>query len=204
MEKFMEKYSVWFTTALGIFAVVFLIINWNATPMLKKIVLFYMISLACHEWEELKLPGGFVELVLRITGFKLKKPGSAKLALFIITLYATILPFLFYDKVFLVLMPVLVGIVEIIAHLLSAKVNPEKKFYSPGMITAVFIQFPVAVFGLYYLIKIGELRVIHFLWAALLLFIPLLGGQAMIVKSNGMKYKEFINNARKTLLKKEK
>ena len=35
--------------------------------------------------------------------------------------------------------------------------QPEE-FYSPGMLTALFVQFPVAAFGYYYLIANGMIR----------------------------------------------
>ncbi len=198
MEKFMRKYSVWMTTAIGIAVLIYLIVTWGSSPVLRKIIAFYMLALTCHEWEELRLPGGFVELVTRITGIQIGNLGTAKFMLFLFTIYATVIPLFIAGYVWPVLVPILVGYVECIAHLAAARINPGK-FYSPGMITAVCLQLPVSVFGTWYLYSSHLVHGIYWLWAVLFLFIPLLAGQAAIVRSNGMKYRDFINNARKTL-----
>ncbi len=201
METFMRKYSIWLTSTLGILAVVYLFFTWNTTSMLAKLPIIYIVALAVHEIEELKLPGGFVELVTHMTGIEIKNIGVAKFGLFVFTLWATIIPALTADYIWPVMSTMLIGIIEIFAHLAAARVN-KKHFYSPGMITAVFVQFPVAVYGFYYLISNGWVRGIYWLYAALFLLVPLFGLQAMIVKSNGQKYSEFMNNARKAMFTK--
>ncbi|WP_455644894.1 hypothetical protein [Methanosphaera sp.] len=42
---------------------------------------------------------------------------------------------------------------------------------------------------------------IYIIYALIFLLVPLFGIQALIVKTSGMKYSEFISNARKELLK---
>ena len=44
---------------------------------------------------------------------------------------------------------------------------------------------------------------IYWLWAAIFLLVPLFGLQAVIVKSNGESYGEFMNNARKAMFTKK-
>ncbi|MCD8020975.1 MAG: HXXEE domain-containing protein [Clostridiales bacterium] len=201
MEKFMRKYSFWLTTLLGVIALVILAVGWNKIDMLHKLPILYIVALALHETEELKFPGGFVELVMDMTGLKLKNLGVAKFGLLLFTLYATVLPAFLAGWVWPVMSTLFIGIVEIIMHLAAAHINQER-FYSPGLITAVFVQFPVAVYGYYYLYSNGLVRGIYWLWAILLLIMPLLLVQRAIVVSNGMNYKEFMNDARKTLFSK--
>lgn len=202
MDKFMKKYSFLLTSLLGIIAVMWLVIGWNDMDMLRKLPIIYIAALAVHEIEELKFPGGFVELVTAMTGLKLKKLGLAKLGLLMFTLYATIIPAFISGYVWPVMATMFIGIIEIFAHLAAARVNP-KKFYSPGMLTAVIVQFPVAVYGFYYLFSNQMVKGIYWLYAFIFLLIPLFGLQAIIVKSNGQKYGEFINNARKAMLTSE-
>ncbi len=194
MDKFMRKYSVWLTTVLGIAAVIFLIVTWRTAPVLQKIVAFYLVALSCHEWEELRFPGGFVELVTSLTGVEIGNLGIAKFALFVFTIYATVIPLFIYRFVWPVMVPILVGYVELLAHTAAARVN-KKRFYSPGLITAVFAQFPVSVYGTWYLFSNHLVHAIYWLWAALFLFAPMLILQAVIVRSNGMHYREFIGSA---------
>ena len=78
MDKFMEKYSFFITSLLGIVAVIVLVLGWDGMDMLKKLPIIYIMALAVHEIEELKFPGGFVEMVTAMTGLKLKKLGLAK------------------------------------------------------------------------------------------------------------------------------
>ena len=202
MDKFMKKYSFLLTSLLGVIAVMWLVIGWNDMDMLRKLPIIYIAALAVHEIEELKFPGGFVELVTAMTGLKLKKLGLAKLCLLMFTLYATIIPAFISGYVWPVMATMFIGIIEIFAHLAAARVNP-KKFYSPGMLTAVIVQFPVAVYGFYYLFSNQMVKGIYWLYAFIFLLIPLFGLQAIIVKSNGQKYGEFINNARKAMLTSE-
>lgn len=202
MDKFMKKYSFLLTSLLGIIAVMWLVIGWNDMNMLRKLPIIYIAALAVHEIEELKFPGGFVELVTAMTGLKLKKLGLAKLGLLMFTLYATIIPAFISGYVWPVMATMFIGIIEIFAHLAAARVNP-KKFYSPGMLTAVIVQFPVAVYGFYYLFSNQMVKGIYWLYAFIFLLIPLFGLQAIIMKSNGQKYGEFINNARKAMLTSE-
>lgn len=202
MDKFMKKYSFLLTSLLGVIAVMWLVIGWKDMDMLRKLPIIYIAALAVHEIEELKFPGGFVELVTAMTGLKLKKLGLAKLGLLMFTLYATIIPAFISGYVWPVMATMFIGIIEIFAHLAAARVNP-KKFYSPGMLTAVIVQFPVAVYGFYYLFSNQMVKGIYWLYAFIFLLIPLFGLQAIIVKSNGQKYGEFINNARKAMLTSE-
>ena len=202
MDKFMKKYSFLLTSLLGVIAVMWLVIGGNDMDMLRKLPIIYIAALAVHEIEELKFPGGFVELVTAMTGLKLKKLGLAKLGLLMFTLYASIIPAFISGYVWPVMATMFIGIIEIFAHLAAARVNP-KKFYSPGMLTAVIVQFPVAVYGFYYLFSNQMVKGIYWLYAFIFLLIPLFGLQAIIVKSNGQKYGEFMNNARKAMLTSE-
>lgn len=202
MDKFMKKYSFFLTSLLGVIAVIWLVIGWGEMDMLRKLPIIYIVALAVHEIEELKFPGGFVELVTAMTGLNLKKLGLAKFGLLMFTLYATIIPAFISGYVWPVMATLFIGIIEIFAHLAAARVNP-KKFYSPGMLTAIIVQFPVAMYGFYYLFSNQIVKGIYWLYAFIFLLIPLFGLQAIIVKSNGQKYGEFINNARKAMLTSE-
>ncbi len=202
METFMRKYSFWITTVLGIFALAWLIIDWDKMKMIQKLPILYIIALAVHEIEETRLPGGFVELVTSMTGIEIKNIGIAKFGLLLFTLYATILPAFFAEYIWPVMATLFIGCIEIFAHLAAARINP-KRFYSHGMITAVFIQFPITVYGYCYLFANRLIHGIFWLWAALFLLIPLFSLQALIVRSNGGKWSEFVSHAGRAMLTKE-
>ena len=199
MEQFMRKYSFMLTMLLGICATIWLIWSWSKTDMVAKLPVIYIIALAVHEIEELKFPGGFVELVTGMTGIEIKNIGVAKFGLLMFTLYATVLPAFLSKLIWPVMSTLLIGCIELIAHLAAARINKEW-FYSPVMFTAIIVQFPVAVYGFYYLISNGLMHDIYWLWAVLLLLVPLFGLQAHIVRSNGQKWTEFMGNAVMTII----
>jgi len=198
----MEKYSVWLTTILAAGAAVLLAATWETIPMTQKLPAMYMVALAVHEWEELKYPGGFVELAVNMTGVEIKNLGLAKLGLFAFTLWATVIPFIGHRVGWLVASTVLLGYIEALAHLAAARVSPGR-FYSPGLVTALLVQLPVTVYGTWYLASNGLVVGVEWLWAFLFLVVPLFGTQAAIVKSNGQSYPEFVRNARRAVFTKE-
>lgn len=202
MDKFMEKYSFWLTGALGVAALIWLILTWNTTSMVSKLPIMYMVALAVHETEELKLPGGFVELCTSLTGLQIGNLGMAKFVLLLFTLYASLIPAIFSSNTWMIMGTMLIGVIEVLMHLIAARVNP-KKFYSPGMITAILIQFPVSLYGFYYLFSNDLIRSIYWIYALLFLFIPLFGAQATVVISSGMNYKDFMGGAMKSLFTKD-
>jgi hypothetical protein len=202
MENFMRRYSFWITSALGACALIWLIADWNGMPMVQRLPVMYIIALSVHEVEELKLPGGFVELVTAMTGVEIKNIGLAKFGLLLFTLYATVIPAFLAGYVWPVMATLFIGCIEAFAHLAAAGVNP-KRFYSSGMITALCVQLPAAVYGYWQLFANGRVRGIYWLWAAIFLLVPLFGLQALIVRSNGQKWSEFAKSAGRAMLTRE-
>lgn len=198
MENFMRKYSFIITASLGIIAVIWLVLFRNDMTMIRRLPIIYIVALSVHETEELKLPGGFVELVTSMTGIRIENLGMAKFGLLLFTLYATVIPVFLSACIWPVMATLFIGIIEAFAHLSAARVN-KCRFYSPGMFTALLVQLPVAVYGYYYLFSNGLVRGIYWLWAAIFLLVPLFGLQAIIVKSNGQKWSEFAANAAKAM-----
>lgn len=200
MERFMRAYGFWLTTALGAAALVWLGVSWDSTPMVQKLPVMYIVALAVHEGEELKFPGGFVELVTSMTGIEIKNIGLAKFGLFLFTIYATVVPAVLagFGFVWPVMATLLIGVVEVVAHLAAARVNCDR-FYSPGMVTAIAVQFSVACYGFWYLTTNGLIEPLFWLWAALFLLVPLFGLQAAIVRSNGERWSEFMSGAIKSM-----
>ena len=202
MENFMRKYSCLLTSALGVCALIWLAADWGAMTMVRRLPVMYIAALAVHETEELKLPGGFVELVTDMTGVEIRNIGTAKFGLLLFTLYATVVPAFLAGYVWPVMATLFIGCIEVFAHLAAAGVNPGR-FYSPGMATALCVQFPVAAYGYWYLFSNGLVRGIYWLWAGLFLLIPLFGLQALIVRSNGQKWSEFAGKAVRAMLTRE-
>ena len=203
MQKFLEKNSIWFSTVVGLSVAVFTIVNWRSMPMTQRLAALYFIAISVHEWEEMRFPGGVVDMVLHGIGFRLKNEGIAKLILFALEMFVAFVPIFFPGLVWMCCAPLLLGFVETIAHLAATRMNRSTKFYSPGMLTALFVMLPISIYGMIYIVKSGLMPPIYWLYSALWLFVPVVIGQSAIVISNGMKYGEFINNARKALFGKK-
>lgn len=202
MEKFMAKYSVWLSMLMGVIAAIWLVVDWANMSVLTKLPVIYIIALALHEFEELKFPGGFVELVTSMTGFQLKKPGVAKFGLFMLTIYATVVPAMLSGYVWPVMAPLLLGVIEAVLHSVTARLNPYK-FYSPGLYSALFVQLPVSIYGFWYLFSHGLVQGIYFLYAFLFIFVPTIALQRAIVKANGLDYSQFMKDALSALFTKD-
>ena len=145
MDKFMEKYSFFITSLLGIVAVIVLVLGWDGMDMLKKLPIIYIMALAVHENEELKFPGGFVEMVTAMTGLKLKKLGLAKFGLLMFTLYATIIPTLISGYVWPVMATLFIGIIEIFGKAyISSQVADAICF---AVLIVVLLVKPTGLFG---------------------------------------------------------
>ena len=87
------KNSLYVTTILGIIVLGITIIFWDKMPMTQRLIGIYYFLIAAHEWEEMKYPGGFVEMVISLTGMPVKDMTIPKFCLFIITIYMLLLPF---------------------------------------------------------------------------------------------------------------
>lgn len=151
-NKFIIKNSLYITSILAAIVLFITIIFWNQMPITQRLIGIYYVLIAFHEWEEMKFPGGFVELVIKLTGMPVKDMTIAKFILFLITVYMLLIPFCIPSLHWLLIGPLVLGIIEPIAHLAVAKVNSKDKFYSPGMFTAIFLMIPIDIYSIYYLV----------------------------------------------------
>jgi hypothetical protein len=200
MGDFIDRHGVWLSTTVAVGVAVFLALNWEAAPMTQRLVGLYFIAISLHEWEEMRFPGGFVDLVTSSLGLDLKNPGAAKLVLFAAEMVVSFVPLFFPQVMWLCLAPLVLGYVETLAHLLATRMNARQRFYSPGLVTAVLVMLPISVFGTWHLASHGLAQPLDWLCAAAFLFAIVLCGQASIVKASGMRYADFVRAARRNLL----
>lgn len=92
-NNFFVKNSLYVTSVLASIVLAITIAFWNDMPMTQRLIGIYFFLIAAHEWEELKFPGGFVELVIGMTGMPVRDMRIPKFALFLLTLYMLVLPF---------------------------------------------------------------------------------------------------------------
>ena len=76
MKDFFLKHSLALVTTLGACVVIYTIINWSTMPVTQQMVGLLFFAITLHEWEELKFPGGFTEMVMsNINRSQLQKIG---------------------------------------------------------------------------------------------------------------------------------
>lgn len=204
-DRFLVRNSLYVTSAIAVCIVVYMAFNWEAMPVTQRIIGLYYVLIAAHEWEELKFPGGFVELVVALTGMPLRDMRLPKFALFCITVYMLLVPFCLPQVHWLAIAALVLGVVEPLAHVVAGRANPETRIYSPGMVTSLLFMLPLDVYTIWY-VATAE----HFAWylwlaAAVLLLVPLFATQRLIVvRMMGMDYGAFVRNARDSILGKRK
>jgi hypothetical protein len=204
-KNFFVRNSLYVTLTLAGIVMIYTIINWNTMPMTQRIAGIYYFLIALHEIEEMKVPGGFVEMVIKLTGMPVKDMTIPHFCLFLITVYMMLIPFCLSSIHWLVIGPLVLGTIEPIAHFVVGKANPATKIYSPGMITAVIFMIPLDVYTFYYLFSVEPVSWYYWVAAALLLLIPLFGIQRyIVVHLMKMDYRQFVRNARDSITGKRK
>lgn len=181
---------------LGLAVLLVLLFCWNSLVPTQRISGMFFVAIVLHVIEEMKLPGGFVDMVVKFTGMPMVNMDVPKFYLSLLIIYMALVPMFFPRVAFMGAAPLFLGVIEIFAHLLAAaKMNESHKFYSPGMVTSLLIMLPMTAYGFYTVISQHLVTGWNWLWAFLYLVIPLFGLQRYIIHSIGMDYRVFIGNA---------
>lgn len=204
-NNFFVKNSLYVTSALGIIVLAITLVFWDQMPMTQRLIGIYYFLIAAHEWEEMKIPGGFVEMVISLTGMPVKDMIIPKFCLFCLTVYMMLIPFCIPSAHWLLIAPLVLGIIEPLVHLLVGRVNPKGRFYNPGLVTSVLFMVPIDIFTIYYIATKEPFAWYYWLIAALALLVPLFAAQRfIIVQLMKMSYKEFVTNALHSILGRRK
>ncbi len=195
IRKFITKNSLYITSLISICLLGFLIIEWTNLMVMHRLVCLTYIAIGLHEWEEKLF--GFEDLNAQHLGVTTEEINNSVgyIALFFLTIYIGIVPLFFPNAIWLTATAMILGLIEMMAHVSAIRMSNSKKKYSAGLVTA-FTLFPIiSVYGFYYLISNDMMSPIEWLYAFLNLFIPLITAQFISVKSMGVSYKKFLSNA---------
>lgn len=138
MWKFIKHY------ALEIYSVTAMLLLVCAAMMgelsvVQKFVCVFTFLYILHEWEEDRYPGGFVNLIAQM--IQVEVPDSTKRAsripAGIFLLFYSIVPFVFHQCTFVVMMMAVFGCFEGWVHMMGVRLFHLKRFYTPGMVTAI-------------------------------------------------------------------
>lgn len=92
----------------------------------------------------------------------------------------------------------LLGVLEVIAHLAAIKMF-GKRYYSPGLLTAVVVLLPLSLFTLHYIVVHHIASRLDWILAFLYMIVGLLIAQRIVINASGMKYLDFLKNVREKL-----
>jgi hypothetical protein len=195
---FIQKNSLYIMTAIAAVVLIFTIVQWNDRTFLQRIDGLILVALVLHLWEEGKLPGGFTRMIAEKIHFTQADPYFGDMVTGLFALLIALVPMFFPNLMFMALAPVFLGFFELCAHLAAIRISPYK-FYSPGMCTAVCVLFPISLLATIHIISHRLVPGITWLWAFLYMLCCLLCAQQIVVRTSGMKYSEFLKNAKNAL-----
>lgn len=151
MIKFIKHYSLEIYTVISMALIVVAALIGNLSFIQKMIVIDAFLFIL-HEWEEGHYPGGFADMVSNLIqkDVDAETKRASRLPAGIFLLILTVVPFIFYKEVMIIMALAAFGIIEGIVHTVGIRLFHRKHFYTPGMITA-WLEFAVSVILIVYL-----------------------------------------------------
>ena len=173
-------------------------------PLLQKMVGLFFSAIILHVWEETRWPGGFTEMITKKLNFTHQNPHFGEFITGTYVILIVFVPLFFPSVVFLSLAAILLGVLEAIAHTVAIKMFDGRKYYSPGLVTAVFILLPISIYTIVYAVENNLVPPSNWIYAILYMLGSLMLAQQIVVRTSSMKYSEFLKNVKKALFTKTK
>lgn len=183
-------------TALAALVALFAAMNWASMPPLQRFTSCFFIAIVLHLWEEGRFPGGFTRLISEKLNFTQSNPHFGEMVTACYVLAIAFVPLFFPHVVFLALAPILLGLLEAVAHVAAIRLFRIGRPYSPGMATAVLVLLPLSIWGIAYVVWHDLTSPLSWLLSLLYLAGSLMLAQRVVVRASGMTYTEFLRNVR--------
>jgi hypothetical protein len=203
MKNFITNNTLYLVTTLGVIVAIFTFANWSEMAVSQRLVGIFFIGLILHLWEEGKFPGGFTDMITKSLNFTQSNPHFGEDITVIYVLIITFVPLFFPNVIFLGMAPMILGILELFAHLAGIKLSGSDRFYSPGLVTAALVLVPISVYSIVYAVQNNLMSSISWLFSFLYMLFGLLMAQQIVVRTSGMKYSDFLKNVRTALFAKK-
>jgi hypothetical protein len=120
----------------GVAVLVYVLARWSRLRVLQRLVGLQFFFVVVHINEEMRFPGGFVEMIERKLNFTLTNPHFGELVLCTVVLILFVPPFLFPQRSFLAMAPMVLGVFELVAHAAGIWMFDRDVPYTPGLATA--------------------------------------------------------------------
>ncbi len=190
MKKFVKNYALEIYTliSLGLLLAGALMDNLS---VIQKFVMVFNLLFILHEWEEMHYPGGFADLVAGVLGKDVttEQKLASRIPTSILLMAFTFVPFFWDDCVIFILVTATLGIFEGFVHLMAIRLFRLKKFYSPGMITAILELF-VSIALIVWLEQNNLASATDYIWGVVIMFACFITMQKTLTMMIGAKYSE--------------
>lgn len=197
MLNFLAKNSLYGVTAAAAVVGVYTMVNWASIPVSQRMVGLFFVGIVAHVWEEMRFPGGFTEMVRNRIGFTAKTKEFGEAVTMTYVLYIAGVPLFFPRVTFLLLAPMLLGVMEAIMHSAMIRVFHLERPYSPGLVTALAVLLPISIYFMSYAAGHHLASLLDWLGAFAYMAVGLVLAQWIVVTASGMEYSEFLRRARR-------
>ncbi len=190
MGRFIRRYAleIYSVISLGLLLAGALMDNLS---VIQKFVMVFNLLFILHEWEEMHYPGGFADLIAGVIGKEVtsEQKSASRIPTSILLIAFTFVPFLWDDCVIFILVTAVLGIFEGFVHMMAIRLFRLKKFYSPGMITAILELF-VSVALIVWLEQNNLASATDYIWGVVIMFACFITMQKTLTMMIGVKYSE--------------
>lgn len=200
-KGFFKYYALEIYTVISMFILLIAGIKGDTT-IIQKFVLVYVFLFVLHEWEEMKYPGGFADLISQMLGIKVneEKKRESRIPTSILLLSFTIIPFIYHNQPATILPLAFLGLFEGFVHIFAIKLFKLKKPYSPGFVTAQ-MQAIVSFVLFVYFIKNNIVSSISYFYGLIIMVICFIIMQKTITKMVDFQYKDVFKKIKEQLKK---
>lgn len=149
MKSLWARSNICILTLAGIAVAVYLALAWDAMPAGQRALGLFAVGITLHEWEEMRFPGGFYELMTRKFGigdYTAEQAGLSHGAVVAAIAFFAFVPFLLWEQAaWLAGVPAILGFFEAFIHIAGIRIHNLPHPYSPGMATALLCLLPSAI-----------------------------------------------------------
>jgi hypothetical protein len=192
LVRFVADYAIELLSVVGVGVAIFLVINWGTISLNQRLLCLMFLALVLHEWEEMRCPGGFIEIMASTFGIRHPVPKTARLGVEAYILVVVFVPIFFPTVGWMFMAPMFLGLFEAFIHTVGIKITHRHHPYTPGMATAVVLMLPIAVVGIAHAISTDLLHWWEWPVALIYMFAGFAIMQASIIHSVGLTYPDMI------------
>ncbi len=195
----MKKYHLEILTLIMFGMVTVCAVFYHELGFIQRIMPGYMFLFTLHEWEEIRIPGGFAKLMSKFFGLEVtpEQEDASHIPVAVLLIVITFVPF-FTQLPLLALVPVYLGLFEGIVHVVGIKIHKMKKPYTPGMVSALLL----CVASVSVLMIFSENQLVQgtgYAWGVLLMFVCFACMQRTVIAIFGLGYKDLAANVKKKI-----